>query len=146
LNNSAIFCLRLPLLLKANRQDNEQTIERINEILKSSFTQRRNFQFRSLQELTAFVIEQGRIFYPPSFRHSYGYLSLNYLCDDPEDKQVAEIIRDSDFTFQEITGNYLEQIRNGDIRRPFSTETGDEQFFYYNGKKEKLCLINQMLE
>jgi hypothetical protein len=84
--------------------------------------------------------------YPVSIHYSLGYFKLAYLIDNPKDKQVANIIRDSNFQFQEVTELYLKQLRTGDIRRPFLTDAGDDQFFYFDTQKEKLFLISQILE
>lgn len=118
----------------------------INELINSCYKPNGNFHFRNLSELTTFVLEQGGILYPVSIHYTFGYFILAYLIDDPEDKKVSNIIRDSHFQFQEVTEQYLKQLRNGDIKRPFSTENGEDQFFYYDGKKEKLFLISQILD
>jgi hypothetical protein len=121
-------------------------MERIDEFINSCFTPNCKFQFRTLPELTAFVIKQGRILYPVTIHYSLGYFNLAYLIDNPKDKQVANIIRDSDFQFQEVTELYLKQLCNGDIRRPFMTDAGDVQSFYYDRQKEKLFLVSQIVE
>jgi hypothetical protein len=118
---------------------------RLEEFIKSCHTPAGKFQFRTLPELTAFVIKQSRILYPFTIHYSFGYFNMEYLIDDPEDKEIADIIRDSDYQFQEVTDQYLKQLSNGEIRRQFLTDAGDEQFFFYDRQKEKLYLISQIL-
>jgi len=121
-------------------------MERIEELFNSCFKPSGKFHFRKLTELTAFVIEQGGILYPDRIHYSFGSFTLTYLIDDPDDKEVAKLIRESDFQFQEVTELYLEQVRKGDIRRQFLTQAGDAQFFYFDGQKERLFLISHILE
>jgi len=119
-------------------------MRRLEEFIESCHTPAGKFQFRELAELEAFVVEQGRILYPVSLLYSDGYFNLEYLIDDPEDKEIADIIRDSDFQFQQITEQFLQQVCSNDILKQFLTETGDDQFFYYDTQKEKLFLASHM--
>jgi len=120
-------------------------MERLDELLKSCFKPKGSFHFSTLEELTDYVIEQGGILCPVSIHYTFGYFDLAYLENDPEDKEVANIIRESDFQFQEVTELFLNLVRNDQIGRQFLTESGDDQFFYYDRQKRKLFLISQIL-
>jgi len=99
-------------------------MERLDELLNSCFKPKGSFHFRTLPALTEFVIDQGGILYPVSIHYTFGYFDLAYLIDDPEDKAVADIIRESDFQFHEVTELFLNQVCNDEIRKQFLTEAG----------------------
>jgi hypothetical protein len=80
-------------------------MERINELLDSCFTHPGKFQFRNLWKLTKFVTKQGRVLYPDAIHPSFGSFILTYGFNDDEDKEVADLIHDSDFQFQEVTNS-----------------------------------------
>lgn len=60
--------------------------------------------------------------------------------------EIADLVNESDYHLQEVTEQFLKQVSNDEIRKQFFTETGDVQFFYFDRQKEKLFLVNQILD
>jgi len=104
------------------------------------------FRFRTIPELTDFVKTQGGIVHPFSMHIFFGPFVLTYLTDDPLHNPIFTLVNEKTFQWLEFDKEYLEKIRNGDIRRQFLTNEGDEQYFYFDDGKAKLFLISQILD
>lgn len=104
------------------------------------------FEFHTLSELTTFVIQRGRLLYPARFTVSYDMMIMRYQDDKPENTEVVNTINEQGFDFLEVNKEYLERLKRRDFRRIFLTDEGEDQFFYYDDKKDKLFLASRKVD
>ena len=104
------------------------------------------FQFHTLSELKTFIIQQGRLVYPAAFTVSYDLMIMRYKDDKPENNDVVNTISDQSFDFLEVNKDYLERLKRRDFRRLFLTDEGEDQFFNFDDKKNRLLLASRKVD
>lgn len=105
-----------------------------------------SFQFHTLSELTTFVIQQGRLVYPACFTIFYNLMIIRYQDDKPKNHEVVNTINDQGFDFLEVNKEYLERLKRRDFRRLFLTDDGEDQFFYFDDKQNRLFLASRKVD